>query len=55
MKELIFNDWHFMPHFKRNGYTYGCLWKGEKPAEWTLANLVRMGADELSRFQARAK
>lgn len=45
-KELVYEDWHFVPHFERDGFIFGCLWKGEKPETWSLANLIRLDNDD---------
>lgn len=48
--EYIFNDWHFVKHFKRNGLIYGCLWRGEKPQVWGVENLVQLDDETFALF-----
>lgn len=48
--EYVFNDWHFVEHFKRSGKVYGCLWRGEKPQEFGFWNLVQFEMDVFAQF-----
>ncbi len=48
--EYVFNDWHFIKHFRKNGMVYGCLWRGEKPQEFGFWNLVQLEMDVFVQF-----